>query len=181
MKVTRKKAVQNRKCIVETASRLFRERGFDGVGVDAIMQAAGLTHGGFYNHFASKDDLAAEAAACALAAGAENLAGVTSLQDLVRNYLSSEHRDNRANGCAMAALGGEIARQKPEVRKQLAAHVSNQIDWVAKLIGGKKTNPQRARAIRELSELVGALILARAVSDRALSDEILEATRKART
>src|ERR1700756_2074213 len=98
MRVSREQAAENRKRIVETASRMFREKGFDGVGVDAIMKGAGLTHGGFYGHFRSKDDLAAEAVARALERGTERQGRFAALNDLVSDYLSERHRANRADG-----------------------------------------------------------------------------------
>ena len=112
MRVSREKAAENRVRIVETASRLFREGGFEGVSVDAIMNAAGLTHGGFYGHFGSKDELAAEAVARALERSVEKQSRHTNLSDLVLEYLSERHCADRANGCAIAALGADIARQR---------------------------------------------------------------------
>src|SRR6202011_3642660 len=105
MRVSREKAIENRERIVETASRLFREKGFDGVGVDAIMSGAGLTHGGFYGHFGSKDDLAAEAVVRALERSAEKLGRHANLTELISEYLSERHCADRASGCAIAALG----------------------------------------------------------------------------
>src|ERR1700738_2726852 len=127
MRVTRDKAAENRARIGHAASRLFREKGFDGVGVDAIMNAAGLTHGGFYGHFGSKEDLAAEAVAGALERGAEKQSGYSTLGDLASEYLSERHRDDRANGCALAALGADIARQGERVRRGMSAHVRAQL------------------------------------------------------
>ena len=103
MRVSREQAAENRQRIVETASRMFREHGFDGVGVDAIMNGAGLTHGGFYGHFRSKDDLAAEAMTRALERSVEKQRRYTKLNDLVSDYLSGQHCANRARGCALAA------------------------------------------------------------------------------
>src|SRR5258708_37361157 len=103
MRVSREKAEENRERIVETASRMFREGGFEGVGVDAIMMGAGLTHGGFYGHFGSKDDLAAEAVTRALERSVENQGRFKNLRDLVAAYLSERHYADRANGCAIAA------------------------------------------------------------------------------
>ena len=105
MRVSREQAAENRKRIVATAARMFRDKGFDGVGVDAIMKGAGLTHGGFYGHFRSKDDLAAEAVTLALQGGTEWLNRVSDVDDFVADYLSERHRADRANGCAIAALG----------------------------------------------------------------------------
>src|SRR5215471_10539005 len=105
MRVSREKAAENHQRIVDTAARLFREKGFDGVGVDEIMNGAGLTHGGFYGHFGSKEDLAAEAVARALESAAERQSRFKDLGDLVSDYLSDWHRADRANGCPVAALG----------------------------------------------------------------------------
>src|SRR5262245_37831732 len=111
MRVSREQAAANRERIVEAAARLFRECGFDGVGVDAIMKEAGLTHGGFYGHFGSKDDLAAEAVARALAQGTEKLGGDMNLDAFVRAYLSERYCADRGDGCALAALGADMARE----------------------------------------------------------------------
>src|ERR1700676_1301851 len=119
MRVSREQAAEIRERIVETAARMFREHGFDGVGVDAIMNGAGLTHGGFYGHFRSKDDLAAEAVKRALEFSVEKQSRYTKLNDLVSGYLSGRHRADRANGCAIAALGADIVRQGEGVRGAL--------------------------------------------------------------
>ena len=179
MRVSREKAAENRERIVETAARLFREEGFDGVGLDAIMSAAGLTHGGFYGHFGSKDDLAAEAVTRALQHGAEKQSRFTSLGDLVSSYLSGRHRADRANGCAIAALGGDIVRQRQGVRSALTASVRGQLDRFSRLLRRGTVASRRRRAITTLAGMVGALTLARAVNDPALSEEILEVARDA--
>jgi TetR/AcrR family transcriptional repressor of nem operon len=177
MRVTREKAAENRERIVETASRLFREKGFDGVGLDAIMQDAGLTHGGFYGHFASKEDLAAEAVVQALAKSAELQRRYTNISDFVSNYLSESHYADRANGCALAALGGDIARRGDGVRSATASHVRTQLERLAGLFRGTAA-VRRRRAIATLAGIVGALTLARVVEDPVLSDEILSTARQ---
>src|SRR5262245_49744295 len=116
MKVTREKAAQNRERIIETAARLFREKGFDGIGVAELMKHAGLTHGAFYGHFASKSDLAAQACARALEQSAQKWtaisekAGDAALSALIENYLRFGHRDAPGAGCVMSTLGPEAAR-----------------------------------------------------------------------
>ena len=177
MRVSREKAAENRERIVETAARLFREEGFDGVGLDAIMSAAGLTHGGFYGHFGSKDDLAAEAVTRALQHGVEKQSRFTNLDDLVSSYLSGRHRADRANGCAIAALGGDIVRQRKGVRSALTASVRGQLDRFSRLLRSGTAASRRRRAITTLAGMVGALTLARAVNDPGLSEEIVEAAR----
>jgi TetR/AcrR family transcriptional repressor of nem operon len=112
MRVSREQAAENRKRIVATAARMFRDKGFDGVGVDAIMKGAGLTHGGFYGHFGSKDDLAAQAVTRAPARSVEKQSGYMTLSDLVSEYLSERHCADRPNGCAIAALGAAPARRR---------------------------------------------------------------------
>jgi TetR/AcrR family transcriptional repressor of nem operon len=179
MRVTRAKAAENREKIVATAARLFRENGFDGVGLDAIMENAGLTHGGFYRHFHSKNDLAAEAVAHSLATNANRQAALPSLEALVSGYLSPEHRANRGNGCVIAALGSDITRQRKEVRRALTAYVRAQIDRLTGWTEGHNALARRRRAIATLAGMVGALILARAVEEVALSDEILASGRTA--
>lgn len=179
MRVSRAKAAENRERIVDTASRLFREKGFDGVGVDAIMKGAGLTHGGFYGHFRSKDDLAAEAVTRALDRSMERQRRFSNLDDLVSDYLSERHRSDRANGCALAALGGDIVRQSEGVRRGLTAYVREQLDRFAGLFSDGAAGNRRKRAIAALAGTTGALILARAVDEPALSDEILAVARDA--
>jgi TetR/AcrR family transcriptional repressor of nem operon len=179
MRVSREKAAANRERIVDTAARLFREKGFDGVGLDAIMSGAGLTHGGFYGHFGSKDDLAAEAVTRALERSAEKQSRYTSLTELVSEYLSERHCADRANGCAVAALGADVARRQGGVRRGLTEYVHGQLDRTARLIGIGPAKRRRKRAIATLAGLVGALTLARAVDDPTLSKEILAAARDA--
>ena len=175
MRVTQAKAAESRDRIVEAAARLFRERGLDGVGIDAIMEAAGLTHGGFYRHFRSKDDLAAEAVGLVLPRGtasADDVAGYAV------QYLSVAHRDEPGRGCVMAALGGDAARGGAGVRRRFTELVSANIARFLPWFGAPDRPDARARAIAGLSAMVGALVLARAVDDPALSDEILAAVRR---
>jgi TetR/AcrR family transcriptional repressor of nem operon len=179
MRVSREKAAENRKRIVEIAARMFREHGFDGVGVDTIMNGAGLTHGGFYGHFRSKDDLAAEAVTRALERGVEKQSRYTKLGDLVSGYLSERHCADLANGCAVGALGADIVRQGEGVRAVLTAYVRRRLDRFTWLLRNGAAASRRRRAITTLAGMVGALTLARAVDDPALSREILAAARDA--
>jgi len=171
MRVNREKAAENRERIVEAAARLFREHGFDGVGVDAIMKEAGLTHGGFYGHFASNEELATEAITRAFAQGSEKLGHCSDLGGLVNAYLSDAHCADRSEGCALAALSADIAREGKGVR-----HALQRLARIAGFFKGAETSG-RKRAIATLSGLVGALTLARAVDDPALRKEILVAAR----
>jgi TetR/AcrR family transcriptional repressor of nem operon len=176
MKLTKEKAAANRQSVLETAGRLFRQHGWDGIGVADLMKAAGFTHGGFYNHFSSKAALAAEVASLGLkdssfklsdALTNEQKAGSSGLAKFVERYLSPEHRDDRAGGCTIASLACDAAR----FASFIAKGDSKKQDSVFSA---------RERAIQLMSELVGAVILARAIAhaDPSLSDEILQVSRR---
>ncbi|WP_310630697.1 helix-turn-helix domain-containing protein [Paraburkholderia sp.] len=178
MRVSREQVAINRQKILEAASRLFRERGYDAVTVAEVMSAAGLTHGGFYGYFKSKDDLIAETLAHVFAQGD---AGETDVARYASRYLSRSHRDNLAGGCPTAALGAETVRQTPEARAVMAAGLRKQIERLsaANAASGGASTAEHARraAIGSWSAMVGAVILARLIDDPALSDEILDETR----
>lgn len=180
MKVTKAQAQANRAHIVETASTLFRERGYDGVGVADLMAAAGFTHGGFYKHFGSKTDLMAEAASCGLAQSADAATGVD-LADFVKHYLSREHRDKPGDGCTMAALCADAARQPESVKAAFAAGIERQLAGPAHHEGrpvDKASDKARARRIALMAQAIGAVVLSRSCPDDApLADEILDVCR----
>lgn len=179
MKITKAQSQENRARIVETASALFRERGYDGVGVADLMAAAGLTHGGFYKHFGSKADLMAEAAAHGLTEKMREYEGVD-MRGFVNGYVSREHRDARGDGCTMAALCGDAARQPPEVQATFAAGIASMLAAVERgaMAQGADQRAARAKAIGTFAQMLGALVLSRACPDDSpLADEILEACR----
>ena len=180
VRVTRKQSEANREKVLDVAGTLFRERGFDGIGVADIMKRAGLTHGGFYGQFVSKDDLAAEATARVLGnrGWQERLTGKAnpSFADVVRGYLSPRHRDDPGTGCLISALGSDAARQPRAVRRAFTDGFRARVDAWLKLVPGRSVAARREKALVTMATLVGALIIARAVDDPALSDEILEAT-----
>ncbi len=179
MKVTREQTAANRERILDVAGALFRERGYDGIGVATIMKRAGLTHGGFYGHFASKDDLASQMTERVLAREGwiEALSGkqTPSVGEFVRGYLSPRHRDNAGRGCLFAALGSEAARQPRSVRRAFTEGFRVRLDRLIDLMPARSAAARRQRALATMSGLVGALVLARAVDDAELSDEILAA------
>jgi TetR/AcrR family transcriptional repressor of nem operon len=182
MKVSREQAAENRARVVEVAGRLFRENGFDGVGVADIMKGAGLTHGGFYGQFGSKDELAAEAAAQTLDRSIARWArlaeeGRDPLAAIVASYLARTHRDAPGSGCAMAALSAQAARQPKAVRGAFTAALNGFVGVLTKLMPGSPA-ARRRKALATMAGLVGAVILSRAVNDAALSDEILAAAAK---
>lgn len=182
MKVSKEQAAENRERILDTAAKLFRERGFDGIGVADLMQNAGLTHGGFYGQFASKEDLAARACERALAQSAARLDRLiadhpkTPLQAVAASYLSTRHRDNPGDGCAFVALGAEAPRHAPAVRKALAAGLRVRVEKIMELVPGTKA-ARRRKALAMMASMVGAQVLARAVDDVQFSNEILEAVK----
>lgn len=165
--------------IVEQAARLFRERGFDGVSVGEIMKETGLTHGPFYNHFASKEALMAESFLHAARVSGELMASKTpdaaGKSAYLAAYLSPAHRDAPGSGCPIAALSTEIARA-PGVRGAYTTHIRGMIARLATYFPWSSKRHARRDAIAALSAIVGALTLARAVDDEELSDEILRET-----
>lgn len=180
MRVTREQAAKNRAHVVEVAGTEFRRHGFDGIGVADLMKAAGLTHGGFYGNFASKDDLAAEASAQAIATTtkvvAEHVAGARDpLAAFVELYLSSDHRDNVADGCVLAALAPDAARGSEPLHRAFEQGVETYLTLLTPLSPGETDPIRRQAAMGTLATAVGALVLARTVASPALSDAILAA------
>ncbi|HWS07027.1 MAG TPA: TetR/AcrR family transcriptional regulator [Xanthobacteraceae bacterium] len=199
MRVSREKAAEHRDRIIDAAGALFRAKGFGGIGVADIMKAADLTHGGFYGHFASKDDLVGEASRRIMARAAANWTKLVEAAPdnpyaaLLEHYLSPRHRDDPGKGCAFAALGNDAARSGKIVRKAFAEGLAPLIDILAQSIPGKsipgksiagKSTPSKSKAARRrkavaaMATLVGALTLARAVEGTPLSDEMLEAAHR---
>jgi TetR/AcrR family transcriptional repressor of nem operon len=174
------KKAETHKRIVKIASKLFREDGLAGVGISELMKNAGLTVGGFYKHFESRDDLVAEALSSAFGgwkrrveAAASAGPGV-SYEKLIDEYLNEAHRDNPGAGCAFSALAEEIARTDKRTRALASEQVRNDLQLIAGFFPGKDKRAARSKAILTFSALVGAMSLARAVSDEALSLEILK-------
>ena len=179
MKVTKAQVQENRARIVETAAALFRERGYDGVGVAELMAAAGFTHGGFYKHFRSKADLMAEAAASGISQRVANSSGAD-LAEFVAHYLSREHRDSRGAGCTMAALSGDAARQSEDIKATFADGIESSLGaFKHKASGRSDQGDRRALMIDTFAHAIGALVLSRACPENSpLADEILEVCRK---
>ena len=171
--------------IVVAAARAIRRSGYDGTGVSDIMKEAGLTHGAFYAHFASREAMLAEAAsrACAesAAVAAEVVASVPpdqALASMLGAYLSPEHLAQVEQGCPLAALGSETARQAPDVRRVTTRHVKEMIDLVARQLPDWGQPGAHERALVTVSAMVGTLLLARAVDDPGLAEGLCAATLK---
>jgi len=180
MKVSKAKVQENRARIVEVASGLFRERGYDGVGIADLMSSAGFTHGGFYKHFKSKADLMSEAAAFSLDQTAARAEGADPA-GFMEQYMSRAHRDARGAGCTMAALCGDAARQSADVQAVFAAGVENLLHSLGggtTAIADQGAAAVRARNMDVLARAVGAVVLSRACpDDSTLAEEILEVCR----
>ena len=182
MKVSRQQAERNRSEVVASAARLFREHGFDGIGLGEVMRAAGLTHGGFYKQFDSKEGLVREATAAALersrAKWKQRIAASTgdALRTFVEGYLSPAHRDNPADGCAFAALAAEAARRNdPQLREVFEEQANGYLDMLGSMLDDQPGTCSRDRALALLSTVVGALLMSRVVIDPELSDDFLRA------
>ena len=183
MKVSREKATENRRRIVHAASRLFRERGIEGTGVDSISAAADLTHGAMYSQFGSKEAIAVEALRSALAGSRrvwlrqlEKRGRKTALTAIVQGYLSALHRDEPGTGCLVAALGAEISRQPRGVRDAFTAEFKEALMFLAELLADDENEFNGDDTLALFATMAGALMLSRAVSDRELSDRILTVT-----
>jgi TetR/AcrR family transcriptional regulator, transcriptional repressor for nem operon len=177
---SRKEATHER--IVETAARAIRRSGYGGAGVAEIMKEAGLTHGGFYAHFESREGMLAEAADRAGADGVAVMARVAAaappkkaLEAMLRAYLSKEHVEGAETGCAIAALGTEVPRQAPKVRRAVTRRIKEMIDLVARQSPEWGQPGAHERALVTLATALGALVLARAVDDPQLSDALRQA------
>jgi TetR/AcrR family transcriptional repressor of nem operon len=189
-RTSRETASRRREEVVQAASRLFRERGVQGVSVPDLMAEAGLTHGGFYRHFQSKDALEAEAYGRGLEQTAELVwslieqhagDGDAARTALLDRYLSVGHRDDPGDGCATAALAIDAAHKGVgnPLRQALASGVERMADILTGLSGEEHPAARRADALASFSTMVGALILARATAGTTLSEEILVAARAA--
>ena len=175
---------QTRARIVGSASHMLRAAGIDGVAIPTLMKEVGLTHGGFYAHFPSKDALVAEACAAGLTEVATELVAIgaaapqgTGLHAMLDWYLRAEHRDNPASGCVLATLAGEIAREPPEVRHPFTTALVTLCDQLAPFVHDAHMQHREDDTLAVLSGMVGAMLLARAVDDPTLSDRILAASR----
>lgn len=179
MKVSRAQAEENRRIVIETAGRLFRQYGFDGIGLTGLMGAAGLTQGGFYNQFLSKDDLAVQACERVLTDSVDKLtqaveADSDPLTMLIKGYLSPAHRDTIGEGCIFPSLGSDAARHGPEMIRAFEAGVKSYLGVIEQAIRVSAPSVDNIDPIPFLSTMVGALLLSRLVQDEALSRRILK-------
>jgi len=181
MRVSRVQAEENRQAVIDVASRLFREHGFDGIGLKDLMAGAGMTQGAFYKQFESKEDLAAQASRRALewALGRWSAAAASNpgdpLSAVVDFYLSQEHCAERPDGCPVVALGADAARHGPDVRASFEAGIKEYLELLGGWIGGADGGEADSKAMAVLATMVGAVLLARSVNDERMSKQFLQA------
>ena len=180
MRVSRSQAAENRQTVINVASRLFRERGFDGIGLKDLMKGAGLTQGAFYKQFASKEDLAAQASARALESATLRWSAATAATEdplgaVIAFYLSTEHREEKMDGCPIVALGSDAARQGSDVKSSFEAGIKAHLEVLGRLIAETDGEEPNGKAMSILSTMVGALTLSRVVNDPDLAQAFLDA------
>ncbi len=182
MKQRREAKNESHRRILEVAVRRLRELGLDGAGVARIMSEAGLTHGGFYTHFGSKADLVVEALRAAFTTNRERwLQGLDRLDDrtfwrrVLRRYLNATHRDTPADGCPFPALAGDVARSEPKVRRAFEAEIMETVQRLAARLPARPSVKAQDQALALAALCGGGILLARAMDDQALSDQIIEA------
>jgi TetR/AcrR family transcriptional repressor of nem operon len=180
MRVSRAQAEENRQNVIDVASRLFREHGFDGIGLKDLMEGAGMTHGAFYKQFESKEDLVAAASARALESATSrwSAAAAASSKDplgaVIAFYLSKGHRKEKMDGCPLVALGADAARQSTDVKASFEAGIREHLSVLTRLISKADSQEKRHRAMAILSTMVGAVTLARVVNDPRLAQSFLD-------
>jgi TetR/AcrR family transcriptional regulator, transcriptional repressor for nem operon len=186
MRVSRIQAAENRQTVINVASRLFRERGFDGIGLKDLMEGAGLTQGAFYKQFASKEDLAAQASRRALESASRRWSEAATrnpkdpLGAVIAFYLSGGHREEKMDGCPIVALGSDAARQGTDVKASFEAGIKAHLEVLGRMIAeiDGKPSKRQSKAMAILSTMVGALTLARVVNDPDLAQSFLDSAAK---
>ena len=181
MRVSRVQAEENRENVINVASRLFRERGFDGIGLKDLMESAGLTQGAFYKQFESKEDLAAQASERAFESAIRRLSAAAEanpkdpLGAVIALYLSMGHREEKGDGCPVVALGADAARQGPDVKASFEAWIRKYLEMLGPWLGESDGEDSTDKAMAVLSTMVGAMVLSRAVNNKRLSKRFLQA------
>jgi len=171
MRVSRIQAAENRQTVINVASRLFRERGFDGIGLKDLMEGAGLTQGAFYKQFESKEDLAAQASRRALESASQRWSTAIAenpddpLGAVIAFYLSAGHREEKLDGCPVVALGSDAARQGPGVKAAFEEGIKAYLEVLGPLLPKTDGEDSNRKAMVVLSTMVGAMTLSRAVND----------------
>jgi TetR/AcrR family transcriptional regulator, transcriptional repressor for nem operon len=176
MKISREQVAENRKLILDAAARMFRERGFEAVTVSEVMKEAGLTHGAFYGYFASKDVLIAETFAHILQPRTGKEETSDDMIEFAARYLNAIHRDTPGDGCLFSTVGTEAARSSDEARHALTEGVRKRIKKFSATAAGKNEDERRQAATGAWAAMIGTMMLARAVDDPDLSDQLMADT-----
>jgi TetR/AcrR family transcriptional regulator, transcriptional repressor for nem operon len=181
MRVSRIQAAENRETVINVASRLFRGRGFDGIGLKDLMKGAGLTQGAFYKQFASKEDLAVEASRRALESASRRWSDAAAenpddpLGAVIAFYLSADHREEKMDGCPIVALGSDAARQGADVKAAFEAGIKAHLEVLGRFIAETDGEESSGKAMAILTTMVGAVTLSRVVNDPDLAQAFLDA------
>ncbi|MBN3836069.1 TetR/AcrR family transcriptional regulator [Burkholderia sp. Ac-20344] len=185
MRKSKAETAETRRRIVEVAAQQFRSKGIQGTGLNDVMSEAGLTHGGFYRHFESKNQLLAEAFELGLSSVVDSLGelarksdGKAGFASMVNSYVSKAHRDNAAGGCPFAGMGSELARADELTRETATQGLSKMVEVLAEHIGSGEAEDDTSHAMFALSAMVGAITLSRIVSDPKASDALLKTVKR---
>lgn len=176
MKVTKDKAAANKEAILTAASRLYREKGIDGIGIGELSRSVGLTHGGFYGQFpGGKEQLASEAVSRTFESNIQDWQAAKSIPELVQGYLTQQHLSNWTEGCPIPALGADVARTGGVVSASFTKGVERLIETLMALVDGETHDEKYQEALRVLASIAGAMLIARALDDAELSQQFLQA------
>jgi len=184
MRVSRIQAEENRQTVINVASRLFREHGFDGIGLKGLMEGAGLTQGAFYKQFASKEDLTAQASRRAFESALRRWSAAADehpedpLGAVLAFYLTMDHRAEKMDGCPIVALGADAARQSNDVKASFEAGIKAHLELLGRWFREADSEEPSGKAMAALSTMVGAVVLSRAINDEQLSKRFLQAAAK---
>lgn len=175
MKVTKDQAAANKEAILSAASRLYREKGIDGIGIGELSRSVGLTHGGFYGQFpGGKEQLAAEAVSRTFETNIQDWRDARSIPELIKGYLTQAHLDNWTQGCPIPALGADVARAGGTVSGSFTRGVEELIDTLMPLVEGETHDEKLQEALRILSAITGAILIARALDNPTLAGQFLD-------
>ncbi|KAB0491101.1 TetR/AcrR family transcriptional regulator [Pseudomonas vancouverensis] len=175
MKVSKDKAAANKEAILAAASRLYREKGIDGIGIGELSRSVGLTHGGFYGQFpGGKEQLATEAVSRTFETNINDWRAAKSIPQLLKGYLTMSHLRNWTEGCPIPALGADVARTGGTVSHSFTAGVQTLIDTLTALADGETPEEKHQQALRILSSITGAILIARAIDDPQLAEQFLQ-------
>jgi TetR/AcrR family transcriptional regulator, transcriptional repressor for nem operon len=175
MKVTKDQAAANKEAILSAASKMYREKGIDGIGIGELSRSVGLTHGGFYGQFpGGKEQLASEAVSRTFETNIEDWRAAKSIPELLKGYLTQSHLANWTEGCPIPALGADVARNGGAISHSFTKGVQTLIETLLPLVDGETDDEKHQEALRILSSITGAILIARALDNPGLSEQFLQ-------